>query len=48
MFLNKYRNKGQLGRGFEGNVYLVADNKDNLYALKVIDAHRYKSNSKLF
>lgn len=36
MFLNKYKNKRRLGKGAYGDVYLVEDDKGQLYALKLI------------
>lgn len=36
MFLDKYRNKKRLGKGAYGDVYLVEDEQNNLFALKLI------------
>ena len=36
MFLGKYKSKKRLGRGGFGEVMLVADEQDTLYALKMI------------
>jgi len=36
MFLEKYKNKRRLGRGAYGDVYLVENEKGELFALKLI------------
>jgi NIMA (never in mitosis gene a)-related kinase len=36
MFLDRYKNKRRLGKGAYGDVYLVEDEKNTEYALKLI------------
>ena len=42
-FLRKYLNKKKLGKGAFGDVYLVEDENEDLFALKIIDKQKISS-----